>query len=55
VAQCRDLLARRQARAGLCGQVRDLLLARPAQPPNAEQVAAALHMGARTLRERLTA
>lgn len=52
-AQCRDLLARRQARTGLAGQVRDLLLARPADPPGAQQVAASLHLSDRTLRHRL--
>ena len=54
-AQCRDLLARRQARSGLAGQVRDLILARPADPPDADQVAAHLHMSDRTLRHRLAA
>jgi AraC-like DNA-binding protein len=52
-AQCRDLLDRRKARAGLSGQVRNLLLERIAYPPSAEQVAATLHLSSRTLRERL--
>ncbi|TSE01710.1 AraC family transcriptional regulator [Skermania sp. ID1734] len=52
-AQCRDLLQQRHARAGLSGQVRDLVLANPARPPNAEQVARQLNMSARTLRHRL--
>ena len=54
-AQCRELLERRQARAGLSGQVRDLILARPAGPPDAEEVARALRLSSRTLRERLAA
>lgn len=51
--QCRQLLASRHARAGVSGQVRDYLLARTAAPPDAEQVAAALHMSERTLRRKL--
>lgn len=51
--QCRQLLASRHARAGVAGRVRDHLLARTAAPPDAEQVAAALHMSERTLRRRL--
>jgi AraC-like DNA-binding protein len=54
-AQCRELLDRRKARAGLSGQVRNLLLERIAYPPSAEQVAATLHLSSRTLRERLAA
>ncbi|MBV9871394.1 MAG: AraC family transcriptional regulator [Frankiaceae bacterium] len=54
-AQCRELLERRQARVGLSGQVRDLILARPSNPPDAEQVSQALHLSSRTLRERLAA
>ena len=53
--QCRQLLASRHARTGVAGQVRDYLLARTAAPPDAEQVAAALHMSERTLRRRLAA
>ena len=53
--QCRQLLASRHARAGVAGRVRDHLLARTAAPPDAEQVAAALHMSERTLRRRLAA
>jgi AraC-like DNA-binding protein len=55
LAQCRDLLQRRHARTGLSGQVRDLLLAHPSQPPSAEQVARQLAMSSRTLRHRLAA
>ncbi|TVZ03546.1 AraC family transcriptional regulator [Trebonia kvetii] len=51
--QCRQLLASRHARTGVAGRVRDYLLARTAAPPDAEQVAAALHMSERTLRRRL--
>jgi len=51
--QCRQLLAKRQARTGLSGQVRDLLFARPAQPPALDEVATALHLSERTLRRRL--
>ena len=51
--QCRQLLARRQARTGVAGQVREQLMARPGAPPNLDQVAAALHMSDRTLRRRL--
>ncbi len=51
--QCRQLLAGRHARTGVAGRVRDHLLARTAAPPDAEQVAAALHMSERTLRRRL--
>ncbi|GAB90071.1 AraC family transcriptional regulator [Gordonia rhizosphera] len=53
--QCRDLLARRQARTGLAGQVRDTLVARLADPPGADQVAARLNISGRTLRHRLAA
>jgi AraC-like DNA-binding protein len=55
LAQCRDLVARRRARTGLAGEVRDLLLARPSGPPDAERVAAALHLSGRTMRHRLAA
>ena len=52
-AQCVELLQRRRARTGLAGQVRGLLVARPADPPSAETVAQQLHMSPRTLRQRL--
>jgi AraC-like DNA-binding protein len=51
--QCRQLLASRHARTGMAGRVRDHLLARPASPPDAEQVATALHVSERTMRRRL--
>ena len=53
--QCRDLLERRKTRVGLSGQVRDLILARPSDPPDAEEVARTLGLSSRTLRERLAA
>ena len=52
-AQCRELLARRHARAGVAGRVRDQLMARAADPPDLGQVAAALNVSDRTLRRRL--
>jgi AraC-like DNA-binding protein len=52
-AQCVDLLERRRARSGLAGQVRGLLVSRPADPPSADTVARQLHMSTRTLRQRL--
>lgn len=51
--QCRNLLEERRSQTGLSGQVRDLLLASPAQPPNAHEIAHALLMSPRTLRHRL--
>lgn len=54
-AQCEALLRERQARSGVAGQVRGLLLAEPARMPDMEQVAAQLHMTSRTLRRRLAA
>ncbi|MCX5236893.1 AraC family transcriptional regulator [Streptomyces prunicolor] len=53
--QCRELLDRGSARTGVAGRVRDLLLARPCDPPTAEHVARELTMSSRTLRERLAA
>lgn len=54
-AQCRDLLVRQQVRTGLAGEVRDLILASPSRPPDADQVAARLYLSPRTLRHRLAA
>lgn len=51
--QCRQLLEERRRRTGLSGQVRDLMLSRPSNPPNADQIAATLAMSPRTLRHRL--
>jgi AraC-like DNA-binding protein len=53
--QCRELLERSNARTGVAGRVRDLLLARPGDPPTAEHVARELLMSSRSLRERLAA
>lgn len=53
--QCRKLLAHRQSRTGVAGQVRDLLVAQLTDAPDADQVAASLHMSNRTLRHRLAA
>ncbi|MBV2155402.1 AraC family transcriptional regulator [Kitasatospora sp. SUK 42] len=55
LAQCRELLARRRSRTGLAGRVRDVLVARLADPPDADEVAELLHLGGRTLRHRLSA
>ncbi len=52
-AQCVELLEQRRARSGLAGQVRELIVARPADPPSADTVARQLHMSPRTLRQRL--
>ena len=54
-AQCRDLLVRRRARAGIAGQVREQLLAAAADMPDMERVAQALHVSSRTLRRQLEA
>ncbi|MDH1011214.1 AraC family transcriptional regulator [Pseudomonas nicosulfuronedens] len=51
--QCRALLARRQVRTGLSGQIRDRLLGTPGRLPDMEQLADELHMTSRTLRRRL--
>ncbi|WP_309226896.1 MULTISPECIES: AraC family transcriptional regulator [unclassified Mycolicibacterium] len=51
--QCRNLLEERRSRTGLSGQVRDLLLASPSQPPTADEIAHAVGMSPRTLRHRL--
>lgn len=53
--QCRDLLQRRLARAGLAGQVRDALVARLSSPPTADEVATALHLSGRTMQRKLAA
>ena len=54
-AQCRELLDQHRARAGVAGQVRDLLIGRLRQPPTAAEVATTLNLSARTLRRRLAA
>jgi len=51
--QCQALLARRQVRSGLAGQVRDRLLQTPGVLTDMEQIARELHLSSRTLRRRL--
>lgn len=53
VLHCQQLLDARLARRGLAGRVRDLLVARVAQMPDMEQVAAELGLCSRTLRRQL--
>ncbi|MGW5779449.1 AraC family transcriptional regulator ligand-binding domain-containing protein [Streptomyces sp. NPDC003863] len=50
LAQCRELPARRQARTGFAGRVRDVLVGRLPERPDADEVAARLHLATRTLR-----
>ncbi|MFC9995164.1 AraC family transcriptional regulator [Nocardia sp. NPDC127526] len=50
---CRDLLARRQARTGVAGAVRDLLVRKPGEVPDQTAVAGELFMSPRTLSRRL--
>ncbi|WP_198347614.1 helix-turn-helix domain-containing protein [Nocardia terrae] len=50
---CRDLLARRHARSGVAGAVRDLLVRNPGVIPDQSAVAAELFVSARTLSRRL--
>jgi AraC-like DNA-binding protein len=54
VAQCEQILQRRQRQRGLSARVRSELLAAPGQMPGLDGVAAALHLHPRTLRRRLT-
>ncbi len=53
VEQCRQLLARRQARSGLAGRVRDQLLQRPGDMAGIDEVASDLCMASRSLRRHL--
>lgn len=53
VAQCEQILERRQRRHGLSAQVRSSLLSAPGEMPGLDAVAASLHMHPRTLRRRL--
>jgi AraC-like DNA-binding protein len=53
--QCQQLLARRQERSGLAGQVRERLLQTPGVLPDAATVARDLLMSERSLRRRLEA
>lgn len=50
---CRDLLDRRRARAGVAGQVRNILIEQLTAPPDAAAIADALHLSERTLRHHL--
>ncbi|MFE3194926.1 AraC family transcriptional regulator [Nocardia sp. NPDC059240] len=50
---CRDLLARRHARTGVAGAVRDLLVRNPGEIPDQAAVAAELFVSPRTLSRRL--
>ncbi|MFE3189804.1 AraC family transcriptional regulator [Nocardia sp. NPDC059240] len=50
---CRDLLVRRQARTGVAGEVRDLLVRDPGRIPDQVAVAAELFISPRTLSRRL--
>ncbi|MEV6279514.1 AraC family transcriptional regulator [Nocardia sp. NPDC051832] len=51
---CRDLLARRRARTGVAGSVRDMLVRNPGEIPDQATVASGLFMSARTLSRRLS-
>lgn len=53
IAQCEQILQRRQRRRGLSARVRSELLAAPGEMPGMDAVAAALHLHPRTLRRRL--
>ncbi|MGG5873762.1 AraC family transcriptional regulator [Pseudomonas peli] len=51
--QCQALLAKRQVRSGLAGQIRDRLLSTPGRLPDMELIANELNISSRTLRRRL--
>ena len=53
VAQCEQILQRRQHRHGLSARVRSELLSAPGKMPGLDAVAASLHLHPRTLRRRL--
>jgi AraC-like DNA-binding protein len=53
-AQCEELLAARQAREGVAGRVRHMLLSEPGQSPDMERIAKELATTSRSLRRRLT-
>lgn len=55
VAQCEGLVRARRIPGGLADQVRTVLRERPHAPPTLGQVAAALHLSARTVRRHLAA
>jgi len=52
-AECKKLLARRVARAGVSARVRDVILRQPAQSTDMDAIAAGLCMTSRTLRRHL--
>lgn len=52
---CDDMLARIGTRQGIVGDIHNRLISHPGSFPNLERMAAALHIGARTLRRRLRA
>lgn len=51
--QCQALLAKRQVRNGLAGQIRDRLLSNPGRLADMELIAGELNISSRTLRRRL--
>ena len=51
--QCQALLAKRQVRSGLAGQIRDRLLSTPGRLADMEVIAGELNISSRTLRRRL--
>ncbi|PKM24405.1 MAG: AraC family transcriptional regulator [Gammaproteobacteria bacterium HGW-Gammaproteobacteria-13] len=51
--QCQALLAKRQVRSGLAGQIRDRLLSTPGRLADMELIASELNISSRTLRRRL--
>ncbi|WP_339413763.1 AraC family transcriptional regulator [Pseudomonas sp. EA_35y_Pfl2_R5] len=51
--QSQALLAKRQVRSGLAGQIRDRLLSTPGRLPDMELIASELNLSGRTLRRRL--
>ena len=51
--QCQALLAKRQVRSGLAGQIRDRLLSTPGRLADMEVIACELNISSRTLRRRL--
>ena len=53
--QCQALLAKRQVRSGLAGQIRDRLLSTPGRLADMELIADELNLSSRTLRRRLEA
>jgi AraC-like DNA-binding protein len=53
-AQCEALLSARQAREGVAGRVRGMLMSEPRQSPDMERIAKELATTSRSLRRRLT-